>query len=127
MTRSYAGHGVPRSHEACPSEQPSCFWSPVPCPDNCGCQPPPCPPDWCYCCINGHVYLRPTAECQDKGGQCYSSPEEAYRNCKPCWCCIDGKVVQTTWADCEAKRGQCYNSPGEAKRNCVPCWCCIKG
>src|SRR6266480_5475924 len=123
----YTWHGPPGNHPPCPPQPPHCFWWPLPCPPDCGCPPPPPPPDYCWCCINGVVYFLPLGECQLRGGQCYGSREEAFRNCKPCWCCIDGKVVQTTWADCEAKRGKCYNSPVEAKRNCVPCCCCIKG
>ena len=80
-SHSYAWHGPPGPHSACPSNPPHCWSWPLPCPPNCGCDHPPPPPDYCYCCINGHVYLRPAAECQANGGQCYYSPEEAIRNC----------------------------------------------
>ena len=115
-SHSYTWHGLPGPHSASPLDPPHCWWWPLPCPPNCGCDHPPPPPDYCYCCINGSVYLRPVAECRANGGQCYGSPEEAIKYCRPYWSCIGEKVVQTTWAECQAKGTQCYNSFGEAKK-----------
>jgi hypothetical protein len=53
--------------------------------------------------------------------QCFSSREEATRNCRPketCWCCINGRVVQTTPEQCRQRGGQCFGSREEAARNC---------
>ena len=129
-SHSYSWHGGSGSHGPCPwSQPPSCPWWPLPCPDNCGCPTPTPPPDWCYGCIKGHVYVRPPAECQANGGQRYHSLEEAIKYCRPYWSCINEKVVQTTWAECQAKGIQCYKSFAEAKKNCGPKdgWCCLNG
>src|SRR5205085_9157613 len=126
----YNWHGGPGGHGSCPwKEPPSCYWWPLPCPDNCPCHHECLSPEWCYCCSNGVIYIRPTADCQARGGQCYSCPEEAIRDCQPChWCCVNGKIFRSNSEDCRKKGGQCFSTEEEAIRNCKACWwCCLDG
>jgi probable HAF family extracellular repeat protein len=127
----YTWHGPPGPHDACPPQPPHCWWWPLPCPDGCGCDPHHPWDNYCYCCINGQIYVVLTADCQKYGGQCFPTLEEATNYCRPkeCWACIDGKVVKITDAKGGKKKApQCYPSEEEAIRNCKPCWwCCLDG
>ena len=77
-SHSYTWHGPPGPHSACPPNPPHCWWWPLPCPDNCGCDHSHLP-EWCYSCIDGHVHAS-RRNVRANGGQCYSSPEEAIKN-----------------------------------------------
>ncbi|MEY2545071.1 MAG: hypothetical protein QOG48_188, partial [Verrucomicrobiota bacterium] len=61
-SHSYTWHGPPGPHPACPPQPPHCWWWPLPCPPNCGCDHPPPPPDYCWSCLDGHVLVIPQAE-----------------------------------------------------------------
>ena len=129
-SQSYTWHGGPGSHGNCPDHPPHCSWWPLPCPDGCGCDHDCLPPEWCYCCINGVIYIRPTADCQARGGQCFSCPQDAIKLCQPChWCCLNGKVFPSNDEEnCRKKGGQCFATEEEAIRNCKACWwCCLDG
>ena len=128
-SQSYTWHGGPGSHGNCPDHPPHCSWWPLPCPDGCGCDHDCLPPEWCYCCIDGVIYIRPTADCQARGGQCYACPEDAIKGCQPChWCCVNGKIFRSSAEDCRKKGGQCFGTEEDAIRNCKACWwCCLDG
>jgi hypothetical protein len=36
----------------------------------------------CWCCVEGKVVQIPAADCKAKGGACYGSKDEAYKNCQ---------------------------------------------
>jgi hypothetical protein len=92
---------------------------------------PPPPPSRCWCCINGQVVQITDADCERRGGQCYTSEREARQRCGgggAWWCCIDGKVVQISEAQARVRGNQCYRSREEAAAHCGRfCWACIDG
>jgi hypothetical protein len=93
---------------------------------------------WCYIpmeCIRapcpGRVINTTVTDCQNHGGHCFSSREEAlaYRNrssaapVQICWCCSGSgrattRVIHTTMAECQEKGGTCYQSQKDAERDC---------
>lgn len=95
----------------------------------------------CWCCENGVVKRVLRAFCH---GQCYSSEEDAKKNCLAplgpspqidmCWCCLDsvngGNVANISKTECQQKGGVCYSSEAEAVAHCkvVPfAYCCVDG
>ena len=125
----YVWHGPPGDHPPCPPKQPHCWWAPLPCPPGCY----DCPPPTCWSCINGEIVELSPEESRARGGVCYSSREEAERNCKPrtkCWICFKGEVIEVDTTDARVKEArQCFGSREEALRYCneKTCWVCING
>jgi probable HAF family extracellular repeat protein len=128
--RCYTWHGPPGQETPCPPQPPHCWWWPLPCPPGCyDCPPQDVPPDYCWTCIKGSVLLLPETEVGARGGVCYPSREEAFRDCgRRCWICVDGKVVQVSEEEAKALGAKCYPSEREAQRDCGKlCWICVDG
>src|SRR5581483_3570892 len=108
--------------------------------------PPPPEPPGCWCCYKGDIYYTTVSACQEGGGQCYPTREEAKKHCAPppdCWCCVTGAAgvtaILTTEEVCRQRGEQCYATKEEALKHCslkptptpspeLPqCWCCING
>src|SRR6266550_724934 len=106
----------------------------------------------CWCCIRGSVRLMTVPDCQNQGGQCFRSQQEASRYCASspttrhrggCWCATGdsqfpgynphAKVTYTSEGECAEKGGHCFSSREEAeryvrtpqRRSSTTCWCCF--
>jgi hypothetical protein len=73
--------------------------------------------------MDGRVTQVSEEQARARGMQCFSSREEATRNCRKegggnCWVCINGRVGQVTETQARARGLQCFGSREEASRNC---------
>ena len=65
VAHSYTWHGGSRRGSRLSALPPHCFGWPLLCPTTAVAITRCLPPEWCYCCINGVIYIRSTADfCQ---------------------------------------------------------------
>ena len=98
-----------------------------------------------WCCKDGRIFPASVEECRERGGQFFSSREEAERLCREeqppmpmeeGWCCKDGRIFPANEEVCREQRGVFFPNREEAERHCreeqppMPMeegWCCKDG
>jgi len=86
-------------------------------------------PTMVWCCIDGKVVEVTPEICSQKGGDAYTTEDEALKACqRDGWCCRDGKVGPLTQSRCRGVGGAWFATEKEAVEACATdIWCCRDG